>query len=81
LEAASIGLLRSTQAAMGAARENEMSFALYMIGFITLMGALVWAAVVAEVPQLYVGIAVGILLAIAIASALRHWRVRDPRHH
>jgi hypothetical protein len=56
-----------------------MSFALYMVGFITLMGALVWAAVVAEVPQLYVGIAVGVLLAVGIVGAVRRWRVKEPR--
>jgi hypothetical protein len=56
-----------------------MSFALYMIGFIALMGALVWAAVVAEVPQLYIGVAVGVLLLIGIVGAVRRWRVREPR--
>lgn len=56
-----------------------MSFALYMIGFIALMGGLVWAAVVAEVPQLYIGVAVGVLVVIGIVGAVRRWRVREPR--
>ena len=56
-----------------------MYFALYMIGFIALMGVLVWAAVVAQVPQLYIGAAVLVLVAMAVVSATRHWRVRRSR--
>ena len=31
-----------------------MSFALYMIGFLIFLAGLIWAAVVAGVPQLYI---------------------------
>ena len=46
-----------------------MSFALYMIGFVLFIAGLVWAAVVAGVPQLYIGIGVLILLGLGIFSA------------
>lgn len=58
-----------------------MSFALYMIGFLALMASLVWAAVVAEVPQLYLGTAVLVLLAAGAVGAVRRWRVRGPGRH
>ena len=47
-----------------------MSFALYMVGFVIFLGGLVWAAVVAGVPQLYIGIGVLVLLGIELASPL-----------
>lgn len=55
-----------------------MSFALYMIGFLIFMGGLVWAAVVAGVPQLYIGIGVLILLGIGIFTAVSKTRLKDP---
>jgi hypothetical protein len=57
---------------------NAMSFALYMIGFIIFMAGLVWAAVVAGVPQLYIGIGVLLLLGIGIFSAVSKTRSKDP---
>ena len=55
-----------------------MSFALYMVGFVIFLGGLVWAAVVAGVPQLYIGIGVLVLLGIGIFSAVRKTRSKDP---
>ena len=55
-----------------------MSFALYMVGFILFLGGLVWAAVVAGVPQLYIGIGAVILLGIGIFSAVAKTRSKDP---
>jgi hypothetical protein len=55
-------------------REKEMSFALYMIGFIIFMGGMVWAAIVAEVPHLYIGLAVLVLLGFGVLGAIgRPW--------
>lgn len=55
-----------------------MSFALYMIGFAVFLGGLVWAAVVAGIPQLYIGIGALILLGIGIFSAVSKTRSKDP---
>jgi hypothetical protein len=56
------------------ALENAMSFALYMIGFLVFMAAVVWAAVVVGVPQLYIGIAVLVLLVIGMVTAVSRSR-------
>jgi hypothetical protein len=54
-----------------------MSFALYMIGFLVFMAVVVWAAVVVGVPQLYIGMAVLLLLVIGVVTAVS--RTRSPR--
>jgi len=69
----------STDAARCLPWENEMSFALYMIGFIVFMGGMVWAAVVAEVPHLYIGLAVMVLLGFGVLGAIGKSWIRQPR--
>jgi hypothetical protein len=55
-----------------------MSFALYMIGFLIFLAGLAWAAVVAGVPQVYIGIGALVLLGIGIFSAVSRTRSKDP---
>ncbi len=55
-----------------------MSFALYMVGFVLFLGGVVWAAVVAGVPQLYIVIGAVILLGIGIFSGVGRTRSKDP---
>ncbi len=55
-----------------------MSFALYMVGFLLFLGGLIWAAVVAGVPHLYIGIGTMIVLGIGIFSAVGRTRSKDP---
>ena len=55
-----------------------MSFALYMIGFIVFLSGIVWAAVVAGVPQVYIGIGALVLLGIGIFTAVSRTRSKDP---
>lgn len=55
-----------------------MSFALYMIGFLIFLAGLVWAAVIAGVPQLYIGVGAMIVLGIGIFSAVSKTRSKDP---
>ena len=55
-----------------------MSFALYMIGFLVFLGGVVWAAIVAGVPQLYIMIGAVIVLGIGILSAVTRTRPKDP---
>ena len=56
-----------------------MSFAIYMIGFLLFMAVVVWAAVVVGMPQLYIGIALLVVLAIAGATAVSKSRQRLKR--
>lgn len=56
-----------------------MSFALYMIAFLVFMAAVVWAAVVVGVPQLYIGMALLVLVAIGVLSAITRTRARTPQ--
>ncbi len=55
-----------------------MSFALYMTGFIIFLGGVIWGAVVAGVPHLYIGIGALIFLGIGIFSAVSRTRSKDP---
>lgn len=55
-----------------------MSFILYMLGFVIFLGGLVWGAVVAGVPHLYIGIGALILLGAGIFSAVGKTRSKDP---
>ena len=55
-----------------------MSFALYMLGFVIFLGGLIWGAVEAGVPQMYIGIGALVLLGIGIFSAVSKTRSKDP---
>jgi amino acid transporter len=54
-----------------------MSFALYILGFLILIGGVAWALLTAGVSTLYVMIACVILLGIGILSAVTHTRSKD----
>lgn len=69
---------RYTDTGVKFAQELFMSFALYMLGFAIFLGGLVWAAVVAGIPELYIGIGALILLGIGIFSAVSKTRGKDP---
>lgn len=55
-----------------------MSFVLYMLGFIVFLGGLIWGAVVAGIPHLYIGIGALIILGVGIFSAVGKTRAKDP---
>ncbi len=54
-----------------------MSFGLYMLGFVILIGGLAWAAVLAGAPQIYVIVGAVVLLGIGIISAVKRTRLKD----
>jgi hypothetical protein len=68
---------RAASGNMAAERESTMSFALYMLGFLVFMAGVIWACVVAGVPQLYIMIGAVILLGVGILSAVSHTRAKD----
>jgi len=59
-------------------RRENMSFALYMIGFLIFLAGLIWGASVAGVPTLYIGIGTLVVLGIGIFSAVGRTRGKDP---
>ena len=54
-------------------------FAIYMIGFLLVMGVVVFAAVVAGLPQDYLAIGVAVLVAGFIAVVVSRTRARERR--
>lgn len=53
-----------------------MSFALYLIGFLILLGGVAWGLVVAGLPTVYVIITCIILLGIGMMKAVTHGRAK-----
>jgi hypothetical protein len=54
-----------------------MSFAIYIFGFLVLIGGVAWALVTAGVRPLYVAIACVILLGIGILTGVTRTRSKD----
>jgi hypothetical protein len=54
-----------------------MSFALYVIGFLVLIGGVAWALITAGVRLLYVVIACVIMLGIGILTGVTRTRSKD----
>jgi hypothetical protein len=55
-----------------------MSFALYLIGFVIFVAGIAWALSVAGVSQLYIAIAVVILIGLGIFTGVSRTRTKDP---
>jgi hypothetical protein len=54
-----------------------MSFGIYLVGFLLIVGGVAWGLVVAGVPHLYVGIACLIMVGVGIVTGVSKTRVRD----
>jgi hypothetical protein len=55
-----------------------MSFSLYLIGFVIVIGGVAWGLITAGVPKLYVMIACVILLGLGIVTGVSRTRTKDP---
>jgi len=55
-----------------------MSFAIYLVGFVILLGGVVWGMSTAGIPSIWITIAALILLGIGIISGVSHTRSKDP---
>ena len=55
-----------------------MSFALYMLGLIVLVGAIAWGLVVAGIAATYIGITCLVVAGIGIMMAVSRTRAKDP---
>jgi apolipoprotein N-acyltransferase len=60
-------------------RECRM-FSAWMIGFLLVMATLVWVAVIVGLPQPAIGLAIGVLLAVAVIAAAVLIRRQRPPH-
>ena len=58
-------------------KEDFMSFALYIVGFIVLIVGLAWGAHLAHVPQQWIGVGVVVLVGLGVVKAVTHTRQRD----
>lgn len=54
-----------------------MSFALYMIGLVLVVGGIAWGLTLAGVPTVYVGVAVLVVLGAGVMSAVSRTRTKD----
>lgn len=55
-----------------------MSFALYLIGLVLLLGGIGWALVTAGIAQIYIGISLLIIAGIGVMMAVSRTRAKDP---
>ena len=55
-----------------------MSFALYMLGLIVLVGGIAWGMVAAGISTTYIGIACLVVAGIGIMTAVSRTRTKDP---
>ena len=56
-----------------------MSFGLYLLGFVILIGGVAWGLSVAGIPTLYIAIACVIMLGIGILTGVTRTRPKDPQ--
>ena len=54
------------------------SFATYLVGFLILIGGLGFAAYLLNVPTMWIGVGVVILIGIGVLSATSRTKMRDP---
>ncbi len=57
---------------------EDMSYALYMIGFVIVIGGLIYGAVLMHVPQQWIIVGTIVLLGVAILTGVKATRQKDP---
>jgi hypothetical protein len=55
-----------------------MSFALYTLGFLVMLGGLIWGAHMMHVPTRWIGVGTVVLLGVGILTAVKNTRQKDP---
>lgn len=55
-----------------------MSFTIYTVGFLIMLGGLIWAAHLMHVPPTWIGVGSVVLLGVGILTAVKNTRQRDP---
>jgi hypothetical protein len=54
-----------------------MSFAIYLLGAVILIGGLSYAAVLLHVPPQWIAVAVAVMIGLAVLAAVTHTRQKD----
>lgn len=54
-----------------------MSFAIYLLGAVILIGGLSYAAVLLHVPPPWIAVAVAVMIGLAVLAAVTHTRQKD----
>jgi len=55
-----------------------MSFGLYLIGFVILIGGLIYGATLLHMPAHWIGVGVLVLVGLGIVTGVKNTRSRDP---
>lgn len=55
-----------------------MSFGIYLIGFVVLIGGLIWGAVLVHVPTQWIAVGTIVLLGLGILKGVQSTRSKDP---
>jgi formate-dependent nitrite reductase membrane component NrfD len=55
-----------------------MSFGIYVVGFLILIGGLIWGAVMLHVPERWIAVGAIVLLGLAILKGVKATRQKDP---
>jgi len=55
-----------------------MSFALYTIGFVVMVGGLIWGANLMHIPAHWIAVGTIVLLGIGLLTAVKNTRQKDP---
>jgi hypothetical protein len=55
-----------------------MSFGLYLLGYIIVIGGVAYGAFLAHVPHHWIGVIVLVMLGLGILTAVTHTRHKDP---
>ena len=61
-------------------RGTGMSFGIYIIGFLILIGGLIWAAVILHMAAHWIAVGTLVLLDLAILKGFQATRGKDPSH-
>jgi hypothetical protein len=59
-------------------KEISMSFALYTLGFVIMLGGLMWGAHLMHMPSHWIAVGTIVLLGIGILTAVKNTRQKDP---
>lgn len=55
-----------------------MSFGIYLVGFVILIGGLIYGATLLKIPGQYIAVGAIVLLGLAIMKGVQSTRGRDP---
>jgi len=63
---------------MAVAEGTIMSFGIYIVGFVVLIGGLIWAAVILHMAAQWIAVGAIVLLGLAILTGVKATRQKDP---